>query len=184
MSSPTSSMAQPEPQQPQIAMAATDKAVTLGQYKVIYDTSVYSEPNEHSRAVARIEAGTSVSVVNIKGDWLEIRSRHGRPPGFIRKDSAIPIRVSGFREKNQSVLREHPNTAKEADAPLSRKSSAVTYEEIVESSKVMTTAQFKSYVKKLQGREMEDRGQVGDVTEKWPAWDLSPSQVFTRRTSS
>jgi hypothetical protein len=25
------------------------------------------------------------------GDWLEIRSKHGNPPGFIRADDATPV---------------------------------------------------------------------------------------------
>jgi len=29
-----------------------------------------------------------VNVVNGKDGWLEIHSKHGRPPGFIRRESA------------------------------------------------------------------------------------------------
>jgi hypothetical protein len=32
-----------------------------------------------------------VNVVAVRGDWLEVRSKHGNPPGFIKKDSAVPL---------------------------------------------------------------------------------------------
>jgi len=28
-------------------------------------------------------------VVRSAGDWLEVRSKHGKPPGFIRRDDAM-----------------------------------------------------------------------------------------------
>jgi hypothetical protein len=59
-------------------------------YEVVRSTRVFSEPKESSRPVARIEAGTEVNVVGAQDDWLEVRSRHGRPPGFIRKEAVVP----------------------------------------------------------------------------------------------
>jgi hypothetical protein len=35
-----------------------------------------------------IEPGVRVNVVGAKNGWLEIHSKHGRPPGFIRKEGA------------------------------------------------------------------------------------------------
>jgi len=32
--------------------------------------------------------GTQITVVRSAGDWLEIRSKHGNPSGFIRADDA------------------------------------------------------------------------------------------------
>jgi hypothetical protein len=63
-------------------------------YEVVRSTRVFSEPNESSRPLARIEAGMEINVVGARDDWLEVRSRHGRPPGFIRKDTAI---IKGLR---------------------------------------------------------------------------------------
>jgi len=88
--------AQPEPAQPpqvteKVIEKVIEKKIILGPYEVLYPTSVYTEPREDSRRVARIETGTRVNVVDVQGDWLEIRSKHGRPPGFIKKDSAMPI---------------------------------------------------------------------------------------------
>ncbi len=58
-------------------------------YEIIEATRVFSEPNEGSRPVARVEAGTEINVVSVRDDWLEVRSRHGRPPGFVRKNTAV-----------------------------------------------------------------------------------------------
>jgi len=65
--------------------------VRTGAYEVRYSTFVYSDPSEDSRKITQLEEGTKVNVVGVKGDWFEIRSKHGRPPGFIRKDSVVPI---------------------------------------------------------------------------------------------
>jgi hypothetical protein len=58
-------------------------------YEVVRSTRVFSEPHEQSRALARVEAGMEIVVVGARNGWLEVRSRHGRPPGFIRKDTVI-----------------------------------------------------------------------------------------------
>ena len=63
----------------------------IGSYKVRRLTFVYSQPKEDSRVVSTIRPGTKVHVVDVEGDWLEIRSKHGRPPGFIKRDSATPM---------------------------------------------------------------------------------------------
>jgi hypothetical protein len=39
--------------------------------------------------LSRISKGTRVAVVRSVGDWLEVRSKHGNPPGFIRTDDAM-----------------------------------------------------------------------------------------------
>ena len=67
------------------------RVVRTGAYEVRYPTFVYSDPSQDSRKITRLEEGTKVNVVGGKGDWFEIRSKHGRPPGFIRKDSVVPI---------------------------------------------------------------------------------------------
>jgi hypothetical protein len=60
-------------------------------YEVIQPTRVFSAPRTDSQLIANIEPGTEVNVVASRDGWLEIRSKHGRPPGFIRKDAAIRI---------------------------------------------------------------------------------------------
>jgi hypothetical protein len=67
------------------------KAPAAGSYEILRETAVYREPREDSEQVASIAAGIKVNVVAIRGDWLEVRSKVGNPPGFIKKDSATPI---------------------------------------------------------------------------------------------
>lgn len=62
-------------------------AVT-GTYEVTRGTRVFAAPNEFARQVGEIEPGLKVNVVDAREGWLEIRSKHGRPPGFIRSDTA------------------------------------------------------------------------------------------------
>jgi hypothetical protein len=42
--------------------------------------------------VNQIAKGTDVTVVRSVGEWLEVRSKHGNPPGFIRADDAMLVR--------------------------------------------------------------------------------------------
>jgi Mg-chelatase subunit ChlD len=60
-----------------------------GPYKVLRSTAVYSQPREDSPKIVTITPGTKVQVVNDQENWLEIQSKHGRAPGFIKKDSVI-----------------------------------------------------------------------------------------------
>lgn len=60
-------------------------------YKVIRASQVYAAPSEISRSLGDIEPGTNVIVVNALDGWLEIHSKHGRPPGFIRREVAARI---------------------------------------------------------------------------------------------
>ena len=88
---PPSPKPEPGPRGPRQPQELVREKRVIGQYEVLYPTSVYSEPREDSRRVARVEAGTKVNVVDVQADWLEVRSKHGNPPGFIKKDSAMPL---------------------------------------------------------------------------------------------
>jgi chromosome segregation ATPase len=61
-------------------------------YEAVRSTSVFEEPSASSRTVATISKGSRVRVVGSTGDWLEVRSKQGRPPGFIRRDDAVLMR--------------------------------------------------------------------------------------------
>jgi hypothetical protein len=58
-------------------------------YKVVRSTEVRSQPNASSKPLAQIAPGMAVKVVAIRGEWLEVQSLYGRPPGFIHKDTAV-----------------------------------------------------------------------------------------------
>ena len=61
-------------------------------YQTVRSTSVFEEPSASSRKVGSIANGTRVRVVGSTDDWLEVRSKQGRPPGFIRRDDAVLMR--------------------------------------------------------------------------------------------
>jgi hypothetical protein len=49
---------------------------------------VYEDPSGSSRVLSQIGPGTRINVVRSNGEWLEVRSKQGNPPGFIRLDDA------------------------------------------------------------------------------------------------
>ena len=62
-----------------------------GTFETIRPTQVYGGPSENSELIANIGAGMKLNVVDSSGGWLEIRSKHGRPPGFIRQEATVRI---------------------------------------------------------------------------------------------
>jgi len=68
--------------------AAQTRAAGTGVYETTRATTVYEDPSPSSRVVSQIGQGTRINVVNSTGDWLEVRSKHGKPPGFVRSDDA------------------------------------------------------------------------------------------------
>ena len=59
-----------------------------GVYETTRATAVYEGPSSTSRVISQIGSGTRINVVSSSGDWLEVRSRHGNPPGYVRSDDA------------------------------------------------------------------------------------------------
>jgi hypothetical protein len=62
-----------------------------GVYEVIRSTTVREEPSTAARRVTEINKGTKITVVRTVGNWLEVRSKQGRPPGYVRLDDAILV---------------------------------------------------------------------------------------------
>jgi chromosome segregation ATPase len=62
-----------------------------GTYQITRASRVYARPTEFSQSIGDIEPGVKVSVVDSRDGWLEIHSKHGRPPGFIRSDVAARV---------------------------------------------------------------------------------------------
>jgi hypothetical protein len=58
-------------------------------YNVVRSTQVFSQPDPSSPSVAEIKPGMKINVVGRRGEWLQVRSLYGRPPGFIHKNTAI-----------------------------------------------------------------------------------------------
>lgn len=84
----------PVPPAPAVTPAppsAPRRAGELGVYETVRATSVHEEPLAGSRVVSRIAGGTQITVVRVAGEWLEVRSKQGNPPGFVRADDAMLI---------------------------------------------------------------------------------------------
>jgi cell division protein FtsL len=62
-----------------------------GVYEVIRATTVREEPSGSARRITDINKGTKITVVRTVGDWLEVRSKQGNPPGYVRLDDAILV---------------------------------------------------------------------------------------------
>ncbi|MEX0801747.1 MAG: hypothetical protein WD688_00230 [Candidatus Binatia bacterium] len=62
-----------------------------GVYQVIRTTTVREKPSAGALALATIGKGTKITVVGAAGEWLEVRSKQGKPPGFVRLDDAMFI---------------------------------------------------------------------------------------------
>ena len=62
-----------------------------GTFETVRPTQVYSGPSENSALIADIGTGMKLNVVDSSYGWLEIRSKHGRPPGFVRQEATVRI---------------------------------------------------------------------------------------------
>ncbi|HEY7219655.1 MAG TPA: hypothetical protein VH985_14815 [Candidatus Binatia bacterium] len=62
-----------------------------GTFETIRSTQVYGGPSENAALIANIGPGMKLNVINSSDGWLEVRSKHGRPPGFIRQEAAVRI---------------------------------------------------------------------------------------------
>jgi hypothetical protein len=84
--------ARPRSSAPAVASRNTAAA---GTYETVRDTSVYQSPSASSKVVGNIPRGYKVEVVGSTGSWLEVRSKSGNPPGFIRRNDALPAARRG-----------------------------------------------------------------------------------------
>ena len=67
------------------------RRIEAGVYETVHQTSVYDNPSSQARVISQIRGGTRINVVSSAGDWLEVRSKHGNPPGYVRSNDARPI---------------------------------------------------------------------------------------------
>jgi hypothetical protein len=59
-----------------------------GAYETTRATSVYENPSPSARVISQIGPRTRINVVSSSGDWLEVRSKRGNPPGYVRSGDA------------------------------------------------------------------------------------------------
>lgn len=81
----------PDTAAPLPAPAAARRTAESGVYETTQATSVYDNPSSAARVISQIGRGTRINVVSSAGDWLEVRSKHGNPPGYVRSNDARPI---------------------------------------------------------------------------------------------
>ena len=81
-----------------IAKAAPAVVKTDGEeVRIKYATLLRKEPNFSSPVLTTFTIGTKVTVINRSGDWLEVKSHHNGPSGYIRKEFVIPVEVAAYR---------------------------------------------------------------------------------------
>jgi hypothetical protein len=67
---------------------AARRTAEPGVYETTRPTSVHENPSSASPVISQISGGTRINVVSSTGDWLEVRSKRGNPPGYVRSDDA------------------------------------------------------------------------------------------------
>jgi hypothetical protein len=72
----------------------TQRPTQPGVYETLRATEVHARPVQSSRVITRIGGGTRINVVRGEGDWLEVVSKRGNPPGFILRDHAKSVSTS------------------------------------------------------------------------------------------
>lgn len=70
---------------------AARRAAASGVYETTRPTSVYEDASSTSRVISQIDSGTRINVVSSAAGWLEVRSKRGNPPGYVRSDDARQI---------------------------------------------------------------------------------------------
>jgi hypothetical protein len=93
------------------ASAAVRRTVEPRVYEITQATSVYENSSSTARVISQIDRGTRINVVSSAGDWLEVRSNRGNPPGFVRSDDARLLNAPGARaaRASGSSLGSSPN---------------------------------------------------------------------------
>jgi hypothetical protein len=81
----------PDPAASPSAPATARRTADSGLYETTQATAVYENPSSTARVISQIGRGTRINVVSSAGDWLEVRSKHGNPPGYVRSGDARPI---------------------------------------------------------------------------------------------
>jgi Skp family chaperone for outer membrane proteins len=75
----------PLPPPPQSRQASTGDT---GVFETTRPTKVFQDPSSSAHPISEIPQGTRINVVSNSGGWLEVHSRRGNPPGYVRADDA------------------------------------------------------------------------------------------------
>jgi hypothetical protein len=74
--------------------ASAQRPMQPGVYETVRATEVHEQPLQSSRVLTRVGSGTRINVVRGEGEWLEIVSKRGNPPGFILRADAKSVSTS------------------------------------------------------------------------------------------
>lgn len=93
------------------ASASAKRKIEPGVYETTQATSVYENPSSTARVITQIGRGTGINVVSSAGDWLEVRSNRGNPPGYVRSDDSRPLNARRARptRASESSIGSSPN---------------------------------------------------------------------------
>jgi len=78
----------PDTARPPPPPAAAKRSAEPGVYETTRVTSIHEGPSSSSRVLSQVGTGTRLNVVSSAGDWLEVRSKRGNPPGYVRSNDA------------------------------------------------------------------------------------------------
>ena len=79
---------------PPAPAAPPQRPAQAGVYETLQATGVHEQPVQSSRVITRISGGTRINVVRSDGEWLEVVSKRGNPPGFILRDHTRYVSTS------------------------------------------------------------------------------------------
>jgi hypothetical protein len=74
-----------------IRSESPEVSVPAGTYRVTTPTPLRSEPYDDASVVTELKRGIRISVVGAVGEYLEVRSKKGRDPGYVLKDHAVLV---------------------------------------------------------------------------------------------
>jgi hypothetical protein len=77
-----------EEQNARVGLSTQQQNTTLplGTYRVTVRTPLRSAPREDASVVSQLKPGIRVQVVGVVENYLEVHSKKGRPPGYVRKE--------------------------------------------------------------------------------------------------
>jgi hypothetical protein len=74
--------------------AAAPRPAQRGVYETLRATEVHERPAQSSPVITRIGGGTRINVVGGNGEWLEVVSKRGNPPGFVLRADTRSVSTS------------------------------------------------------------------------------------------
>jgi hypothetical protein len=81
------------PNKAKVDQNAEAKSLTR-MYQVKHPTTIRQEPNFGSESIGKFTAGSRVTIIATRGDWVEVRGDDGSLAGFIRREFVTPVELT------------------------------------------------------------------------------------------